>query len=474
VFDEMHGASPGVRAPYAALDAWIARHGIDALAERQREAKALFRGAGITFSVYGTEAAEDLERPVPFDVLPRIFDADEWELLSAGLVQRARALNAFLADMHGAREIVAAGVLPADLLEGPHAPDPRLNGIAPPGGVHAHVVAIDVARVAEREFVVIEDNCRIPSGVSYMLEDRQTMSRLFPDLIADAAVRRIDDYPQRLRALLESVAPAGCADTPNVVVLTPGPYNSAYYEHFYLADEMGAELVEGVDLHVEDGFVWVRTTAGPERVDVIYRRIDDVFLDPDAGRQDSLIGVPGLMDAYRSGKVSIVNAPGCGIADDKAVYTRVPAMIDFYLGETPRLPNADVWLCRDPEQCDYVLEHLQELVLKPVQGAGAEGVVIGSQASPEALAAARAAVLANPEGYVAQRLLPLSGCPTLLADGSGGTDLRHVDFRAYLLCEAERITLVPGGLTRVAPDNQSLIVNTRLGGGVKDTWVLGA
>jgi uncharacterized circularly permuted ATP-grasp superfamily protein len=474
VFDEMHAGAPAARPPYATVADWLANRDVTSLAERQREAEAVFRKGGITFSVYGTDAAEDLERPVPFDVLPRVFSAAEWRALSAGLKQRARALNAFLADVHGDRAIVEAGVMPATLLDGHPALLRGLAGISPPGGVHASVIAIDVARTGEHDFVVIEDNCRIPSGVSYMLEDRETMSRLFPDLIERAGVRRIDDYPQRLRALLERSAPAGCEGPPNVVVLTPGPHNSAYYEHFYLADQMGAELVEGVDLHVEDGFVWVRTIAGPERVDVIYRRIDDAFLDPSVGREDSLIGVRGLMDVYRAGNVSLVNAPGCGIADDKAVYAWVPQMIRFYLGETPRLANADVWLCSDPAQCEYVLAHLDELVLKPVQGAGAEGVVIGPQADGEALAAARAAVLANPAGFIAQQPLALSRCPTLVpTSGDGGAlELRHVDFRAFVLCSADAVTLLPGGLTRVAPDASSLIVNTRQGGGVKDTWVL--
>jgi uncharacterized circularly permuted ATP-grasp superfamily protein len=471
VFDEMYAGALQPRAPYAAVAAWMADHDAASLADRQREAEILFRQGGITFSVYGAGAAEDLERPVPFDVLPRVFSADEWHQLAAGLTQRARALNAFLADVHGPRDIVAAGHVPAALLD-EHKALAAWQGIAPPGGVHAHVIAIDVARVSEREFVVIEDNCRIPSGVSYMLEDRETLSSLFPELVQQARVQRIDDYPQRLRALLEAAAPAACSDEPNVVVLTPGPHNSAYYEHFYLANQMGAELVEGVDLHVEDGFVWVRTTAGPARVDVIYRRIDDEWLDPAAGRADSVIGIPGLIDAYREGKVSLVNAPGCGIADDKAVYPYVPAMIRFYLGEEPLLANAEVWQCRDPVQREYVLEHLAELVLKPARGAGAEGVVIGPQASAEELMAAREAVLQRPRAYVAQRLIDLSRCPTLAPGDSQLTQLRHVDFRAYLLCSADGVSTVPGGLTRVAPDARSMIVNTRQGGGVKDTWVL--
>lgn len=494
---------PHVRAPYAAVRRWL--DGVDriALCQRQREAESLFRRAGISFSVHGDGAAEDFEQPVPFDVLPRVFAAGEWEPLARGVVQRARALNAFLADVYGERSIVAAGVLPGDLIDDNPALGGDLARIAPPGGVHAHVVAVDVARLAEDRFVVVEDNCRIPSGVSYMLEDRETMSLLFPDLVHGAGVRRIDHYPQRLRELLLACRPPACeAEEPMVVVLTPGPMNGAYYEHFYLADQMGAELVEGVDLHVEDGFVWMRTTGGPQRVDVIYRRTGDDFLDPRWGNKASLIGVPGLMQAYREGKVSLVNAPGAGVADDKAVFARVPDMIRFYLGEEPLLAGARTWCCREEEDLAYVRAHLAELVIKPVQGAGGEGVVIGPHASEATLAGVRAALEANPAGFVAQEVLPLSRCPRLVApppapgaeaavaleaaavelpppgrDASRDEaviELRHVDFRAFVLCSADGCEIMPGGLTRVAPDTTSLLVNTNLGGGVKDTWVLRA
>lgn len=483
-----------VRPPYAAVKRWLDMVDGPSLCARQREAESVFRRAGISFAVHGPGAAEDHEQPVPFDVLPRVFSAEEWRSLERGLTQRARAINAFLADAYGAQEIVRAGALPAEVINGCRAWRSQLRGIDAPGGVHAHVVAIDIARLDESRFVVVEDNCRIPSGVSYMLEDRETMSQLFPDLVHSAGLRRIDDYPQRLRDLLGSCRPSHVTDRdPTIVVLTPGAGNSAYYEHFYLADQMGVELVEGADLHVEDGRVWVRTTAGPQVVDVIYRRIDDAYLDPLAGERDSLIGVPELMQAYRDGQVSIVNAPGCGLADDKSVFPFVSQMIRFYLGETPLLESANTWRCAEPESLAYVLEHLRELVIKPVDGAGAEGVVIGPHADESLLQAVAARLRDDPAGYIAQETLSLSRCPRLLAPTRGDADeadaeitfalddapdeqprveSRHVDFRGYVLCSPSGIQVLPGGLTRVAQDERSLIVNTRYGGGVKDTWVL--
>ncbi len=482
-----------VRAPYVGVKRWLDAVDDAALCVRQREAEAVFRRAGISFAVQGAGPAEEREQPIPFDVLPRVFSAAEWQPLERGLIQRARAINAFLADAYGAQEIVAAGVLPAQVISGCPAWRELLRGVAPPGGAHAHVVAIDLARVDESRFVVVEDNCRIPSGVSYMLEDRETMSLLFPDLVHEAGVRPIDDYPMRLHRLLKRCRPEAAADRePVVVLLTPGAGNEAYYEHFYLADQMGVELVEGADLHVEDGRVLVRTTAGPQVVDVIYRRIGDDYLDPLAGVADSLIGVPGLMQAYRNGKVSIINAPGSGLADDKSVFPFVPDMIRFYLGEAPLLESARTWRCAEPDALAYVLEHLSELVIKPAGGAGGEGVVIGPHANEQALHAVREQLLAAPAAYVAQETLPLSRCPRLLAPEAGNEDIeadvpfpfsvspdeqarlefRHVDFRGYVLCSADAIEVLPGGLTRVAPDQQSMIVNSSAGGGVKDTWVL--
>lgn len=483
-----------VRPPYAAVKRWLDAVDGAALCARQREAESVFRRLGISFAVHGPGAAEDHEQPVPFDVLPRVFSAQEWRPLEDGLKQRARAINAFLADAYGEQEIVAAGVLPSEVITGCRAWRPQLRGVWAPGGAHAHVVAIDVARLDESRFVVVEDNCRIPSGVSYMLEDRETMTQLFPDLIHRSGARRIDDYPRRLHDLLADCRPAHASDRESVtVVLTPGAGNSAYYEHFYLADQMGVELVEGADLHVEGGQVWVRTTAGPQAVDVIYRRIGDDYLDPLAGKRDSLIGVPGLMQAYREGRVSIVNAPGCGLADDKSVFPFVPEMIRFYLGEEPLLESAATWRCSEPDALAYVLDHLAELVIKPVDGAGAEGVVVGPQADELLLDTVGSRLRAAPAAYIAQETLPLSRCPRLLApvrneahetdadialplggkpDEQPQFESRHVDFRGYVLCSSSTIDVLPGGLTRVAQDDRSLIVNTRTGGGVKDTWVL--
>jgi uncharacterized circularly permuted ATP-grasp superfamily protein len=433
---------------------------------KQAEAEQLFRRIGITFAVYGEGG--DPDRLIPFDMFPRVFTAAEWARLERGIKQRARALNAFLVDLYGRGEIVKAGRIPAALVYRNAAYEKAVAGIVPPKGVYSHIVGIDLVRTGPDAFFVLEDNCRTPSGVSYMLENREIMMRMFPELFRENRIQPVDGYPDQLRRTLASVAPQKCDGEPRVVILTPGHYNSAYYEHSFLADLMGVELVEGQDLFVEGEFVWMRTTEGPRRVDVIYRRIDDAFIDPLCFRPDSMLGVPGLMDVYRSGGVSICSAPGAGVADDKAVYTFVPEMVRFYLGEEPILQNVPTWQCGRTDDLRHVLDHLGDLVVKEVHGSGGYGMLVGPRSTAEQIEAFRARILADPGNYIAQPTLALSTTPTFVAEGIAP---RHVDLRPYCLV-GERIELVPGGLTRVALKEGSLVVNSSQGGGVKDTWVL--
>jgi len=433
---------------------------------KQAEAEALFRRIGITFAVYGEGG--DPDRLIPFDMFPRVFTAQEWFRLERGIKQRARALNAFLADIYDRGEIVRAGRIPARLVYQNEAYEKAVAGIRPSKGVFSHIVGIDLVRTGPGEFFVLEDNCRTPSGVSYMLENREIMMRMFPDLFRENRIEPVDQYPELLRRTLASVAPAKCDREPNVVILTPGHFNSAYYEHSFLADLMGVELVEGQDLFVEGEYCWMRTTEGPRRVDVIYRRIDDDFLDPLCFRPESMLGVPGLMDVYRSGGVSICSAPGAGVADDKAVYTYVPEMIRFYLGEEPILQNVPTWQCGRTDELKHVLANLADLVVKEVHGSGGYGMLVGPKASAAEVETFRARIIANPGNYIAQPTLALSSVPTFVEEGVAP---RHVDLRPYCLV-GERIELVPGGLTRVALRDGSLVVNSSQGGGVKDTWVL--
>ncbi|WP_198431731.1 circularly permuted type 2 ATP-grasp protein [Pseudorhodobacter sp. MZDSW-24AT] len=455
-----------VRAPYARLQDWMTAMPAELRQMKQAEAEALFRRIGITFAVYGEGG--DPDRLIPFDMFPRVFSGAEWAKLERGIKQRARALNAFLVDVYGRGEIVRAGRIPARLVYLNEAYEKAVVGIVPPKGVYSHIVGIDLVRTGPDEFFVLEDNCRTPSGVSYMLENREIMMRMFPDLFRENRIQPVDSYPEILRRTLASVAPQKCDREPTVVILTPGHYNSAYYEHSFLADLMGVELVEGQDLFVEGEFVFMRTTEGPRRVDVIYRRLDDAFIDPLCFRPDSMLGVPGLMDVYRSGGVSICSAPGAGVADDKAVYTYVPEMIRFYLGEEPILNNVPTWQCGKAEDLKYVLAHLNELVVKEVHGSGGYGMLVGPKASADQVELFRARITANPGNYIAQPTLALSTTPTFVAEGIAP---RHVDLRPYCLV-GERIELVPGGLTRVALTEGSLVVNSSQGGGVKDTWVL--
>jgi len=470
-FDEMWGVSGAgglePRASYRRLADWLKEAPPELLEARRRQAELFFRRIGITFAVYGDAAAN--ERLIPFDIIPRIIDKDEWAKLEKGLVQRVEALNAFLRDVYGPRECIRAGVVPEDLVL--QNPGFRLEmiGARPPHGVFTHVAGIDLVRVDEDDFYVLEDNARTPSGVSYMLENREVMMRLFPDLFVEHRVAPVEVYPDALLETLQSAAPPKAGDDPCVVVLTPGPYNSAYYEHSFLADKIGVELVEGSDLFVRDQVVYMRTTLGPKRVDVIYRRIDDDFLDPLAFRPDSVVGVPGLMGAYLAGEVTLANAVGAGVADDKAVYSYMPEIVRFFTGEEPILKNVPTWRCREPQSLSYVLDHLPELVVKQVDGSGGYGMLIGPTASGAEIEAFRARLTAAPEGYIAQPTLALSTCPTLVEQGVAP---RHVDLRPFVLTGADRVRVAPGGLTRVALNEGSLVVNSSQGGGTKDTWVL--
>jgi uncharacterized circularly permuted ATP-grasp superfamily protein len=465
-FDEMQNADSGVRAPYSELQAWLDSQKIKTLKRKQREAEVIFKRLGITFAVYGD--AQSTERLIPFDIIPRILSAAEWRRIVQGLEQRVRALNAFLYDIYHRQEIVRAGRIPAELCVNNEAYAPEMIGFSPPQRIYAHIIGVDIVRVDENEFYVLEDNTRTPSGVSYMLENRETMMRMFPELFARHRVAPVDQYPELLHATLKSVAPPTCEGEPSIVVLTPGIHNSAYFEHSFLADQMGADLVEGHDLYVKDGGVYMRTTQGPQRVDVIYRRIDDEFLDPLVFRPDSMLGVPGLMDAYRAGSVTIVNAPGTGIADDKAIYTYVPEMVRFYTGQEPILKNVPTYRCANPDDCKYVLENIADLVVKEVHGSGGYGMLVGPAASAEERKRFAEKVKANPANYIAQPTLALSACPALVDSGIAP---RHVDLRPFVLV-GDKVRLTPGGLTRVALNEGSLVVNSSQGGGTKDTWVL--
>src|SRR5258707_7572918 len=424
----------------------------------------MFRRIGITFAVYGE--AESTERLIPFDVLPRIIAAAEWDKLRAGLEQRVKAINLYIKDVYGRREVLRAGVVPEDLVFQNPVFRPEMNGMSVPHDVYVHVAGIDIVRVDAETFYVLEDNARTPSGVSYMLENREIMMRLFPELFSRHRIAPVENFPDELLATLKSVAPLSTPHDPSVVLLTPGVFNSAYYEHSFLADKLGVELVEGRDLFVKDEIVYMRTTQGPQRVDVIYRRIDDDFLDPLTFRPDSALGVPGLMSAYQSGNVTLANAVGTGIADDKAVYSFMPAIVKFYLGEEPILKNVPTWRCREEEHLNYVLDNLHELVVKEVHGSGGYGMLIGPASSKVAIEQFRAKLKTSPKNFIAQPTLALSTCPTCVEQGVAP---RHVDLRPFVLTGRDRVRIVPGGLTRVALKEGSLVVNSSQGGGTKDT-----
>ncbi|MFT3720249.1 circularly permuted type 2 ATP-grasp protein [Pseudorhodoferax sp.] len=480
-FDEMYTQLPyeffskgaQIRDHYKIYDDWLARQPGDMMAKRRSEAEMIFRRVGITFAVYGAkdEDGSGTERLIPFDLIPRIIPSAEWQAMEKGLVQRVTALNRFIHDVYHDQEIIKAGLIPKEQVVDNAQFRPEMVGVDVPNQVYSHISGVDIVRAPDAqgrgEYYVLEDNLRVPSGVSYMLENRKMMMRLFPDLFSTHHIAPVAHYPDLLLETLRASAPPATAD-PTVVVLTPGMYNSAYFEHAFLAQQMGVELVEGQDLLVKDNFVYMRTTRGPRRVDVIYRRVDDDFLDPLVFRPDSTLGCAGLMAAYKAGNVVICNAVGTGVADDKSIYPYVPRMIEFYLGEKPILNNVPTYMCRQPEDLKYVLANLKDLVVKEVHGAGGYGMLVGPAATKAEIEDFRKAVEANPSGYIAQPTLSLSSCPTFVESGIAP---RHIDLRPFVLSGKE-VQMVPGGLTRVALKEGSLVVNSSQGGGTKDTWIL--
>ena len=467
MFDEMLGRKGGKgRKPYKNLMAWLDQQDQKTLAKEAAEAEDMFRRIGITFNVYGGRDAE--ERLIPFDIIPRIIAAEEWRRLEKGIIQRVAAINAFLNDIYNRQEILKAGVVPEGLIAGNRAFLPQMCGFTPPGGVYTHIVGVDIVRTSEDEFYVLEDNARVPSGVSYMIENRSTMRYMFPELFGSNNIRTVSQYPKDLFGSLIASART-LVDSPNLVVLTPGIHNSAYYEHSFLADEMGVELVEGSDLMIQDGRVVVRTTAGIDHVDAIYRRVDDGYIDPLTFDPDSLLGSPGLFDAYRNGSVMLANAPGTGIADDKAIYSYMPEIVEFYMGEKAILRNIPTWRCSEADGLAYALDNLDKLVVKEVHGSGGYGMLVGPAASKRELSDFRQKLEAKPQSYIAQPTLALSTVPVLTKSGLAP---RHVDLRPFVLVAPDEIKVTPGGLTRVALKKGSLVVNSSQGGGTKDTWVL--
>ncbi|WP_299070062.1 circularly permuted type 2 ATP-grasp protein [Accumulibacter sp.] len=464
-YNEMYDAAGTLRPHYQAFAEWLAAMPPERLARKQVEADTAFHRVGITFAVYGEEAGT--ERLIPFDIIPRIIPAAEWTALQAGLWQRVKALNAFLNDIYHEQEILRAGRIPAEQVLNNTQFRSEMMGVDVPSGIYAHIAGVDIVRAGAGESYVLEDNLRVPSGVSYMIEDRKMMMRLFPELFSRHMIAPVQHYPDMLLENLRTVAPKGVTN-PTVVLLTPGAYNSAYFEHTFLAQQMGIELVEGRDLFVKDETVFMRTTQGPQRVDVIYRRLDDDFLDPLVFNKESMLGVPGLLSAYRAGHVTLANAIGAGVADDKSIYPYVPEMIRFYLGEEPTLNNVPTWMLRKPDDLKYVLAHLPELVVKEVHGAGGYGMLVGPASTAAEIEDFRARIIAAPEKYIAQPTLALSNCPTFVESGIAP---RHLDLRPFVL-SGKQIGMVPGGLTRVALREGSLVVNSSQGGGTKDTWVL--
>ena len=440
-FDEMKGQDGAIRPAYKELSAWLAEVRPDVLDYRRREAELLFRRIGITFAVYGE--ADSQERLIPFDVIPRILSASEWKLLSRGLEQRVKAINAYIKDIYGKRECLRAGIVPEDLVFQNPVFRPEMNGQKVPHDIYVHIAGIDIVRVDAETFYVLEDNARTPSGVSYMLENREIMLRLFPELFSRHRIAPVDNYPDELLATLQSVAPDSAAAEPSVVLLTPGVYNSAYYEHSFLADKLGIELVEGRDLFVKGEEVFMRTTQGPKRVDVIYRRLDDDFLDPLAFRPDSALGVPGIMSAYQAGNVTLANAVGTGVADDKAVYSYMPDIVKFFLGEEPILKNVPTFRCREEKHLSHVLDNIEELVVKEVHGSGGYGMLIGPAADKATIAAFKSKLKSQPANFIAQPTLALSTCPTCVESGVAP---RHVDLRPFVLTGKDKVRIVPGGL----------------------------
>ena len=464
-YNEMYDADGAVRSQYAAFADWLDNTPAEKIAQNRQAADLLFHRVGITFAVYGETSGT--ERLIPFDIVPHIIPGAKWDEVSRGLKQRIAALNFFLHDVYHEQHILRSGKVPADKVLENSQFRPEMMNIDVPGGIYAHVAGIDLVKDSDGEYYVLEDNLRTPSGVSYLLENRKMMMRLFPELFAVQSIRPVDHYPDLLLETLRNAAPIG-VDNPTIVLMTPGNFNSAYFEHAFLAQQMGIELVEGVDLFVLDNTVYMRTTQGPQKVDVIYRRIDDDFIDPLAFRADSMLGVPGLMNAYRAGRVTLANAVGTGIADDKSLYPYVPEMIRFYLGEEPILKNVHTWQLSKPEDLEYVMAHLADLVVKEAQGSGGYGMLVGPTSTKDERERYRQRVLDAPERFIAQPTLSLSTCPTFTDKGLAP---RHIDLRPYVL-SGKNVNFVPGGLTRVALREGSLVVNSSQGGGVKDTWIV--
>ncbi|MBP8297069.1 MAG: circularly permuted type 2 ATP-grasp protein [Burkholderiales bacterium] len=466
-YDEMRMPDGAVRSQYAFFADWLDRTSPERIKQKRGEAERAFHRLGITFAVYGEDAGT--ERLIPFDIIPRIVPAEEWQMLEAGLRQRVTALNMFLTDVFHDRNIVKAGVMAEERIVGNAQYRPEMMGMNVPAGIYAHIAGIDLVRAGEGEYYVLEDNLRVPSGVSYMLENRKMMMRLFPELFSTQLIAPVEHYPDLLLENLRGVSPT-TDEQPTVAILTPGPFNSAYFEHAFLAQQMGVELVEGQDLFVQDEHVYMRTTRGPQRLHVIYRRLDDDYIDPLVFRKDSMLGVPGLFGAYRAGNVTLANAVGTGIADDKSMYPFVPDMIRFYLSEEPILSNVPTYQLRKPDDLQYALDHMAELVIKEVHGAGGYGMLVGPASTTAERADFRERILADPAKYIAQPTLALSTCPTFV---DAGIAPRHIDLRPYVL-SGKTVSMCPGGLTRVALRKGSLVVNSSQGGGTKDTWVLGA
>jgi uncharacterized circularly permuted ATP-grasp superfamily protein len=464
-YDEMFEADGHPRPHVRLLVEIIESLSDGALLRYKHAAERLLLQMGITFNVYGDSAGA--ERIFPFDLVPRIIPAAEWSVIEAGLQQRIHALNAFIDDIYHEQKILKDGIIPSEVILSAVSYRKQCQGLNPPWRVWCHITGTDLVRDRDGRYYVLEDNLRVPSGVSYVLENREVLKRIFPGVFEGLSVRPVNEYPSRLLEMLESLAPDGAAE-PRVVVLTPGIYNSAYFEHSFLAQQMGVQLVEGRDLVVSGGEVFMRTTKGLERVDVIYRRVDDDFLDPEAFRADSLLGVPGLLAAYRAGRVALANAPGNGVADDKVVYAYVPEMIKYYEGRDPILPNVPTYLCWRDQDRAYVLDHLAELVVKTANESGGYGMLVGPHSTAADRIEFAGRIRANPRNYIAQPTLALSRAPTIVDDHFEG---RHVDLRPYVLC-AKEIYVLPGGLTRVAMRKGSLVVNSSQGGGSKDTWVL--
>ncbi len=466
MFDEMYSDDAQIRKHYLQVNSWLRTMSSTVISQKNFEAESHFKRIGITFSVKDDDMTE---RIIPFDLIPRILTNYEWVKIEKGVLQRAKALNSFLHDIYNSGEIFKAGIVPKEIVYKKSSYDQSMINFSPPRKIYSPIIGVDLVRTGKDEFYVLEDNCRTPSGVSYMLENREIMMKMFPDLFHTNRVLRVDDYPTRLLQTLMSLAPKKCdSSIPTVVLLTPGHLNSAYYEHTFLSDQMGIEMVESQDLFVENDLLYMKTVDGPKKIDVVYRRIDDEFLDPLCYNPDSVIGVPGITQVYKTGGVNICSAPGAGIADDKAIYIFVPEMIKFYLGETPILDNVETWRCERDDELNYVLENIEKLVVKEVDGSGGYGMLIGPKSTKDQISEFSNKLKSNPRGYIAQPTLDLSSSPTLIDNEVSG---RRVDLRPFCLV-GEKVQLCPGGLTRVALNKGSYVVNSSQGGGVKDTWVL--